>query len=210
MRPRQRRYIADPHLGHATLATLRGYPTVAAHDAAFLAAWYRSVPDDATEVFVLGDLSGGSAAGEAHALARLGALPGVKHLILGNHDRAHPLHKNGRKHLLGYYEVFASVLIADMVSLGGHDVMLSHFPHTGDHDGTPDRHAGWRLPDTGRWLLHGHVHDAWDVRGRQINVSWERWPTRFPTDTDITALITAGQAREERTRQMIMDGGGGS
>lgn len=213
-KPRQRRYIADLHLGHEKVAGLRGHTSVAEHDDAIMQAWRRSVPDDDTPVFILGDNSSGGAAGEERALAILAALPGEKHLILGNHDRLHPLGKNARKHFAAYAEVFASVSIADQVNVAGRRVLLSHFPYEGDHDGVEARHEQWRLRDTGRWLLHGHVHEAWRVRHRQINVGFDWWTERFATDHDIADLITDGEraiAEAERYfHQEVADWGGGS
>jgi calcineurin-like phosphoesterase family protein len=214
---RQRRYIADPHLGHEKVAALRGYEYVWEHDQAFVSAWQRSVPDDDTTVFVLGDLSSGGAHAERAALAVINTLPGSKHLILGNHDRGHPLQVNGRKHLRDYYAVFDSVSTADKVGIAGRDVMLSHFPYTGEHGDRSDRHPQWRLRDEGRWLVHGHVHDAWTVQGRQICVSWEKWPHRFATDNDIIALMDRGErlvyesARQAADRlglHELVEGGG--
>lgn len=189
MGQRQRRYIADLHLGHEKVAHLRGYSTTAAHDYAAVEAWHRSGIDDSTEVFILGDLSAGGAEAERRAHGVIASLPGVKHLILGNHDRLHPLQRNARKHFARYAEVFASVATADQVSISGHRVMLSHFPYQGDHDGTDERYSQWRLRDEGHWLVHGHVHEAWDVNGRQVCVSWDQWPDRFPTDNDIAGII---------------------
>lgn len=192
MPARQRRYIADLHFGHDKVAHLRGYPSAWHHDLAIIDAWGRSDIGHTTEVFILGDLSAGSAEAERRAHVVIDALPGVKHLVLGNHDRLHPLQKNGRKHFTRYAEVFASVSTADQVSIGGHRVMLSHFPYQGDHDGTEERYAQWRLRDEGRWLVHGHVHEAWKVNGRQINVGFDHWRDRFATDSDITRIMEEG------------------
>lgn len=210
MKPKQRRYIADPHLGHEKLAQLRGFESTWEHDREFVSAWFRSVPTDDTEVFVLGDLSSGGAESERNALGILAGLPGNKHLILGNHERGHPLQKNGRKHLLDYYSVFDSVGLADKVNIAGRDVMLSHFPYTGEHGSFVDRHPQWRLRDHGRWLIHGHVHDAWTIQGRQICVSWEKWRDTFATDNHIAELMARTEKLELESWQTIMDHGGGS
>jgi calcineurin-like phosphoesterase family protein len=47
--------------------------------------------------------------------------------------------------------------------------MLSHFPYKGDHK-PGDRYPEWRLRDEGLPLLHGHVHSAFLISGRQYNV----------------------------------------
>lgn len=46
---------------------------------------------------------------------------------------------------------------------------MEAFPYSGDHT-EEDRFEKYRPIDEGLWLLHGHVHCAWSVNGRQINV----------------------------------------
>lgn len=186
-KPKQRRYTADLHLGHEKVAGLRGYDTVREHDTALARVWCDTVPEDA-ELFILGDLSAGGAAAEAYALSMVRDMPGRKHLILGNHDRGHPAHKNGREKLAAYADLFATVGTIDCVSIAGQNVILSHFPYELDHTDKP-RYMQWRPRDEGRFLIHGHVHDAWLLKERQINVGWDKWGPYFATDSDIAQLI---------------------
>ena len=47
-----------------------------------------------------------------------------------------------------------------------------------DHTDAP-RFAQYRLPDEGRWLLHGHTHIADQrIHGRQIHVGLDAWDLR--------------------------------
>lgn len=46
--------------------------------------------------------------------------------------------------------------------------MLCHFPTSGDH-GDVERFPEFR-PQTDGWLLHGHVHEAWQRCGMALNV----------------------------------------
>lgn len=137
--------------------------------------WKRLVrPDDV--VWVIGDLSSGSRHGEVRALELLMTLPGIKHCILGNHDSPHPMHRDAHKRLPAYADAFATVASAARRRVNGQNVLLSHFPYTGDHTDT-ERYKQWRLPDMDSWLIHGHTHSAYvgDERTKEINVGLEAW-----------------------------------
>ena len=172
----QPRLIADLHLGHQHVAQLRGFSSVQEHDAAIMAL-LKTVPNNA-ELYLLGDLSSGSAGAERHAYRLLGELitsrsaPTVR--ILGNHCRAHPLHRNGRKHLKADHELFDAELAFDSLRYEGQQVLLSHFPYEGDYR---DRDLSqWYLRDQGKLLIHGHLHADTPIhpdRMNQVCVSYE-------------------------------------
>lgn len=44
------------------------------------------------------------------------------------------------------------------------------------------------------WLLHGHVHDQWQVNGRQINVGVDVWDYRPVEVGRLAELIAAEEA----------------
>lgn len=212
---RQARHIADLHFMDPKVAGLRGYDDWRDHDAAVIADWRASVPDDDTVVYVYGDISKGNLESWHYALDQLSVLPGEKVLIDGNHDPDHPLNNNGWKKQRAALSVFRAVVQVNAIRLGGRTVMQSHFPYEGDHLGDiGERYTQWRLRDEGRWLVHGHVHDAWTVYLRQICVSWEMWRNGFATDNDLIALMERGERLEvetnQRIREEIMDWGGGS
>lgn len=181
-------YWSDLHLGHPFVAGLRGFATTAEHDEHLLSAWTETVSKRDT-VFILGDLC---MASPNRALELLAGMPGRKHLILGNHDRAHPMYPGGYKRQRRYLEVFESVSTMAARKIAGTDVMLSHFPYDGDSQGD-DRHTVWRLRDEGRWLIHGHVHNEYLRSGRQINVSVDRWLDGPVEESVLAAMITEGQ-----------------
>jgi calcineurin-like phosphoesterase family protein len=171
---------ADLHLGHAKLADLRGFTTVAAHDAAVMAPLYELDPD-ADTLWVLGDVCAGGVASMEAALEQLSTLRLPLHLVAGNHDPVHPMYRGSQRHFAAYAAVFASVQQAARVKIVGETVLLSHFPYAG----TPDRLSRrefdqWQLPDLGRdWLIHGHTHDAQRRSGpRSVCVSLEAWGLR--------------------------------
>ena len=65
-----------------------------------------------------------------------------------------------------------------------------HFPYEGDsHD--HDRYPDHRPLDDGEWLLHGHVHQRWRVRGRMINVGVDVWDYAPVPEDELVALLTA-------------------
>ena len=77
------------------------------------------------------------------------------------------------------------------MTVGGHDVLACHFPYRGDSQGL-DRYPQARPPDTGGWLLHGHVHELWRQHQRMINVGCDAWDCRPVDEATLAALIEAG------------------
>jgi calcineurin-like phosphoesterase family protein len=147
-------FTSDLHLGHAKVAELRGFASTKEHDQALVDNW-RSVvnPKADDQVWVLGDIATSS---PGYALDVIHALPGTKHLILGNHDAAHPMHRNAHHKLRQYLWAFESVAMAARRRVEGEEVLLSHFPYRRDRNEA--RHNQWRLRDEGLPLLHGHTH----------------------------------------------------
>lgn len=118
--------------------------------------------------FIMGDFEEG--------LEYASQLNGDGYFKLGNHDRGSAAGRNRP----GYAERFAEryreagfVVLSDLeetfITLGGRRVQISHYPLAGDHT-EHDRHLHLRPKDTGDPLVHGHVHSAWRIRGRQFNV----------------------------------------
>lgn len=162
-------FTADSHFNHRAMVERQWrpqYPTVAAMNEDLISRWNAVVTKRDT-VWHLGDYALGDI---QHGLATLQYLNGTKHLITGNHDRCWSATRDAHKWQPAYIEAgFASVQAFARRRILGQSVMLSHFPFEGDHLAV-DRFAEFRLPNTGGWLIHGHVHTAWHVKGRQINV----------------------------------------
>lgn len=178
-------FTSDPHFGHRLVAGHRGFgEDVPAHDIALCDNWRRVVrPDD--DVWVLGDIA---VSHPARALEIVSELPGRKHLISGNHDACHPMHRNSHKWLGRYLEVFASVQPFARRRINGEDVLLSHFPY--DKDRHEVRYTQYRLRNEGKWLLHGHTHEPERQEGREIHVgvdAWDLTPVRLEVVTDLMA-----------------------
>ena len=186
-------FTSDLHIGHAKIAEIRWpamqpdynpclpiphQPTV--HDLILAHNWDQTVGTDDV-VWVLGDISSGTKTAQLNALEWIKARPGIKHLIAGNHDSVHPLHRDSHKWLPIYLDgAFETVQMAAKRRIPlpeGHvTALLSHFPYTGDHT-VLQRYPQWRLPDCGDYLLHGHIHsrDKTDFSGRIIHVGVDAW-----------------------------------
>jgi calcineurin-like phosphoesterase family protein len=177
-------FHSDWHFNHAFVAETRGYSSAAEHDEALIER-INSRVTKRDHIWVLGDLFMGSVSAGLEKIQRVN---GVKHLVLGNHDPGHPMHRKSLPHTRRFLDVFDSVSLHEQTRLpGGRKVLLSHFPYKGDHH-AQDRHRQWRLRDEGDWLIHGHVHDQWWVEGRQVNVGVDQ--LKYPIEaTTLAALL---------------------
>jgi calcineurin-like phosphoesterase family protein len=163
-------FTADAHFGHANIIRYcdRPFASVEAMRAALVERWNAVVaPDD--RVFVLGDFALGRL---EESLSVLPELNGVKDLLVGNHDRPFDPRPRQRAEWTAHYleAGFRSVThgTAGYLLAGRYPVLIGHFPYAGDsHDS--DRFAEMRPYDTGRPIIHGHVHTSWHLSGRQLN-----------------------------------------
>jgi calcineurin-like phosphoesterase family protein len=71
------------------------------------------------------------------------------------------------------------------------EVHAHHFPYEVD-ERHGSRFAEYQMVDDGAWLLHGHVHEAWTVKGRQINVGVDMWGGHPVSEEQILDIINAG------------------
>lgn len=167
-------FTADTHFSHELVANLRGAQTIEEHDESIIENW-NAVVTKRDHVWHLGDLTLKNPPAISHLLERLN---GVKHLVLGNHDRAHPIFRNGHNSLKKYAEHFETVQLFARRRISGKEVFLSHFPFDGDS--YDDRYTHFRLRDSGVPILHGHTH-AEGVLTRssmgthQVHVGWDAW-----------------------------------
>lgn len=191
-------FTADLHLGHARISELCGRPFASADEMneALISRWNARVTDRDT-VFVLGDVCLGKI---DISLALIPRLRGHKVLLPGNHDRC--WHGHGDKYrawVERYYAAgFRYIFLAGTVppfttGIGTHRADMNHFPYSGD-SGDNDRYAAHRPADTGRWLLHGHVHERWRQRGRMINVGVDAWGGYPVSLAEVQDMVRAGEA----------------
>lgn len=168
-------YTSDLHIGHRKVSELRGFASASDHDTAIGTAWVDAVRDDDV-VYVLGDVA---VSGFPYALDFLKSLPGRKHLVAGNHDPIHPMHRRtfaGK--LPAFLDVFETVSPFLRRKLEGRELLLSHFPYAewGDGPGREgSRYEQYRLPDLGLPLLHGHTHGTERGHGHSLHVGLDAW-----------------------------------
>jgi calcineurin-like phosphoesterase family protein len=145
-------FTSDNHFGHARIIDLcqRPFTSVEEMDETMVSNWNSLVsPED--DVYHVGDVSLGKRSETLQIVRRL----------------------NGRKYLyIDLYESVGFMLMPDIDSiwLGGNHFKISHLPYTGDSHSDEDRYQSHRPVDEGLPLICGHVHEAWTVKDRQINV----------------------------------------
>ena len=149
------RFIADLHLSHQNMATRRGFSTIEEHDEHIIAKW-NSVVNKRDVTYILGDVTMEKSA----PYPLLDRLNGIKHIVLGNHDR-----RQDTKKLFEYAES-----IGGMLQYKG--IFLTHCPIHSDE-------LNYGIVKN----IHGHIHDkvvmkmldGWEVvDDRYFCVSCER------------------------------------
>lgn len=185
-------FTADLHLGHANIINYADRPfySVDGMNEELINGWNERVaPDD--EVWVLGDFALGRI---DETLPLVGLLAGRISLVAGNHDRCWPGRKEWGRWVYRYQEAGFAAVYQGTILYGRPPlplVLASHFPYAGD-SGPVDRFVDSRPADHGDWLLHGHVHDTWRQRGRQINVGVDAWAGVPVSEDALAALIADG------------------
>ena len=111
-------------------------------------------------------------------LSYIKELNGKVKIVAGNHDRCHPCHKKWQKQIQKYLVAgFAEVYTEPVWFHGKFHALMSHFPYAPKNP--PEeyklRFMDYRTEDKGNLLLHGHIHQHWRRKGRQINVGVDAW-----------------------------------
>lgn len=207
-------YSSDPHFGDERMIEIsqRPFSCAAEADEAYVERWNAMVgPNDLT--WMLGDVT--SDTGPSKHIARLN---GTKYLIAGNHDTCSKLMtpndrereritrtwiEAGFKGVVDGAGIEKSGVPVKVQLPGGRTVWLSHFPFdlapwevelTKER---PDPFVSWRpkRPKKGPspWLIHGHVHQAWVIRGTQFNVGVDPWQEPVPAEL-IAEMIDAEES----------------
>lgn len=159
---------ADLHFNHRAILEYcnRPWSTVEDMNEGLIERWNAKV-GKRDRIYILGDFCFGGVGRSKEIVERLN---GYKIIVRGNHDpKAHILLNAG----------FDQVLENERILIGDTWCYMSHFPyHPEGEEGVDDRYLHKRIKDDGSWLLHGHVHTAWKVRDKCINVgvdvnNWE-------------------------------------
>lgn len=142
-------FISDTHFGHENILKFdnRDFKTIEEHDNTLIKNWNNTVGVD-DDVFILGDISWHDV---TKTIEIVKSLNGIKHLIVGNHDKK--LLKDRE-----FRSLFVEITDYKELSLpDGKGIVLCHYP-------IPcfNRHRyGW-------YHLYGHVHNTpeWDMMER--------------------------------------------
>ncbi len=179
-------YTSDEHYFHSRILihANRDFKDVEEMNREIIAR-HNSVVKTEDIVYHLGDFS----FRENQVADLLKQLNGTKHLISGNHCPTHSCHKKHNRSIKHYLEYgFASVQENLELQIGNHKVLLQHLPFLNEND-KDQRYSQYRPIDTGQFLLCGHVHEKWAVRGRQINVGVDQHNFYPVSEDEILAII---------------------
>lgn len=182
-------YASDFHFGHTKIIEYcdRPFSSVDEMNVALIENWNATVkPTDSATI--VGDICMGKI---DSTLQMVGWLNGTISLVPGNHDRCWSGHKKYKPWIRKYNAVGLAVLDNEITTrIGNHYVRVCHFPYAGDSHG-PDRYKEFRPKDQGEILVHGHVHDQWAVKGRQINVSVDVRDFKPISTEELAEIISA-------------------
>ncbi len=210
-------FTSDLHFGHANIArfcdrpflrerivdgAVERYTDVDSMNAAIIANMNAHVAVE-DELWILGDVAMGNIDHTLKLVQRFTA--GRVVIVTGNHDRCHPCNGTKAEKWLQRYETDTGANVingnTELVLANGVSVQVSHFPYEGESHVTKDgkdRFVPWRPVDDGRWLLCGHVHDAWQQRGRIINVGIDAWGGVPVSEAAVCDLMEQGPADRAR------------
>jgi len=136
---------------------------------------WNSVVSDEDTVYYIGDFSMRFEVAQIWAPA----LRGTKILVHGNHDKTWIGRKDFQEYVQKYKNLGFLEIVTEMklkLPLFGQEtvVKLHHMPYSHKdrpkEANKPDKYEKYRPIDEGEILLCGHVHDAWEKIGRQVNV----------------------------------------
>lgn len=180
-------YTADLHLGHEKVAKLRGFDSPLLHDLVVLSNLSKRLRKG-DRLWVLGDVSV-----ETYPIEVLSMKEVELHLISGNHDAVHPLHRRSEQAQQEFRKAFDSIDSMGTFRHNKQKIMLSHFPYGGDHTEL-ERYPEYRLRDLGAPIVHGHTHSEHKVSYSpcgtlQVCVSLDAWNLKPVSKEDLTKII---------------------
>lgn len=190
---------SDHHMGHMNILKFcpqRLYKDIQEMNEKLINEWNQVVaPDDI--VYYLGDFS--MAFSQVKHLVR--HLNGTKILIPGNHDEIHPANRKCKRDPQKQHDIYMGAGFSEIhlhrklfIEELGITVNLSHMPYKNMEPGPHgEKYSEYRLDnDPNTWLLHGHVHQNWKVKGNQINVGIDAWSMKPVSLDQIIELIKKG------------------
>ena len=171
-------FVGDTHFGHAGSIehTRRPFVSVEEMDRLLIEAWVSRVRPSDT-VIHLGDFEWGHTAERAAAI--FAALPGRKHLCVGNHDRK-------RVTDLPWESVQERLL----VHAAGHRIVCDHYPL-----------RAWPGSFRGALHVHGHTHGSLPGTSQSCDAGVDVWGYAPARVEDVVARMRATtDLPEERWR----------
>lgn len=150
-------YTADLHLGHAAIIDMcqRPFASVQEMDTALVEGIHATVGEK-DDLWIVGDLAIAKQEDRERIEKIFRKLPGRKHLVEGNHDKAWV-------RALPWASVHRLAEIKD----GGRRVILCHYPM-----------LTWPGSRHGSLQLFGHVHQNWAGSRGCVNVGVDLWDFR--------------------------------
>lgn len=168
-------FTADLHLAHPSIAAKRDYVEVKSHDKMIIDKINARVEKD-DELYILGDISSGTAESLRAALSKLSDLHVPvkrRHLILGNHENFKVRDSN----LSLFQEQFGYIETISIVKIHEIEFIISHLPCESLLDdrkikGFPENAFDSSMKPYAplsdyRYYLHGHTHMTNDVLPRR-------------------------------------------
>jgi len=198
-------FTSDSHFGHKNILKfcperLKHCKDVVDMTEVLIAKWNKEVkPDDV--VWHLGDVAMRLKPRDIKPI--LLRLNGRKRLILGNHDNCATVSKWED---LG----FESVLNAAQIKLDGRLVWLNHYPYKEGFWKSlfkryyyDDRFYSRKLKDENQWLIHGHVHDLWQVKNKMVNVGLDAWNLKPVSEHKIINLMRKADGSNSKSNRKM-------
>jgi calcineurin-like phosphoesterase family protein len=204
-------FSSDLHFGHARIQEFqpnRPQGTIDEMNEFLIANWNETV-DPTDTVYFLGD----AAMGKIDAsLPLIGRLNGHIYCVGGNHDRYTKSYRNQtaekrdewlqKYRNAGFNDAWDGTVT---LTIEGHGVVdMCHFPYLGVEDHVSDEDRGgqnydrWRPVDSGRFLLHGHVHGKYGAvtgpRSIDVGIDVPEWGMRPVSENQIAELISQMQS----------------
>jgi calcineurin-like phosphoesterase family protein len=196
-----RYWTSDLHLGHRNIIEYCKRPFADREVmTSEITTYLLSVLKKGDELVVVGDVS--LKPTFALELGRLLKAQGVSLvLVMGNHDSPHPSNSRNHDKLGKQRALYAEAgwdlhLHWETKLADGTFVKVSHMPYA-----TPEtleydkRYLDYRLPDTGSFLIHGHLHGKYKKLGRMVDVGYDPHEGKILSEDELIALIHSPEHR---------------
>jgi len=185
-------FTSDEHYWHRNICAYADRPFAdlrEMHEA--LIERHNAVVKPEDTVYHLGDFAFGAFVEGELILSRLN---GIHYIYLGNHDRS-----GAQMVKMGFKQAAREGSFNFTIEGERVTAWMCHYPYW-NPNAKDLRYPGRRPVDAGLWLLHGHVHQAWKINGRQINVGVDVNDYRPIHVDEIASIIARGEdGKQEQT-----------